>query len=288
MKTCVSSYSYSKLLSDGKYNQLTVMQLAKDMGFDAIEFTDLQPPEGESEADFARRIKAESERIGLPIASYTIGADFLNAESLEDEIERLKRKVDIAEILGVKVMRHDATGGYKTAEKAYKGFDQALPILAEGCRAVTEYAAAKGIATTVENHGFFCQESMRVEKLVNAVAHENFGLLVDIGNFACADDPSPVAVGRVANYAKHVHVKDFHIKSGNGFNPGKGFFRSRGGNYLRGAILCHGDIPVMQCLSILKSSGYDGYVSIEFEGMEDPVEGISTGLENLKKIFEMI
>lgn len=288
MKTCVSSYSYSKLLSAGKYDQLTVMQLAKDMGFDAIEFTDLQPPEGESEADFARRIKAESERIGLPIASYTIGADFLNAESLEDEIERLKRKVDIAEILGVKVMRHDATGGYKTAEKSYKGFDQALPVLAEGCRAVTEYAAAKGIATTVENHGFFCQESMRVEKLVNAVAHENFGLLVDIGNFACADDPSPVAVGRVANYAKHVHVKDFHIKSGNGFNPGKGFFRSRGGNYLRGAILCHGDIPVMQCLSILKSSGYDGYVSIEFEGMEDPVEGISTGLENLKKILEMI
>ena len=288
MKTCVSSYSYSKLLSAGKYDQLTVMQLAKDMGFDAIEFTDLQPPEGESEADFARRIKSESERIDLPIASYTIGADFLNAESLEDEIDRLKRKVDIAEILGVKVMRHDATGGYKTAEKAYKGFDQALPILAEGCRAVTEYAATKGIATTVENHGFFCQESMRVEKLVNAVAHENFGLLVDIGNFACADDPSPVAVGRVANYAKHVHVKDFHIKSGNGFNPGKGFFKSRGGNYLRGAILCHGDIPVMQCLSILKSSGYDGYVSIEFEGMEDPVEGISTGLENLRKILETI
>ena len=38
---------------------------------------------------------------------------------------------------------------------------------------MTEYAAAKGIKTMVENHGFFCQDSDRVEKLVTAVAHPN-------------------------------------------------------------------------------------------------------------------
>lgn len=285
MKTCVSSYSYSKLLSDGKYNQLTIMALAKEMGFDAIEFTDLSPVDGMSEAEFARLIKAESDRLSLPVASYTVFADFLNAESLEAEIERLKGKVDIAAILGARLMRHDATGGYRDERKAYMGFEQALPVLVEGCRAVTEYAEKKGISTMVENHGFFSQESMRVEKLVTGVASPNFGLLVDVGNFACADDPSPLAVGRLAPYAKHVHVKDFHIKSGSGFNPGKGFFKSRGGSYLRGAIVGHGDIPVFQCLSIISGSGYDGYVSIEFEGMEDAVEGISVGLENLKAML---
>ena len=288
MKISVSSYSFSQLLNSGEHSQLTLIALAKEMGFDAIEFTDLCPPDGVTEEEYAKQIKAESERVGLPVSSYTIGADFLKAENLENEIARVCKKVDIASILGVKVMRHDATTGFNEEDRHYKGFDEALPVLIKGCKAVTDYAKQYGIRTCVENHGFFCQDSVRVEKLITGVADENFGALIDIGNFACADDPSPIAVGRLAPYVKYVHAKDFHIKSGNGFNPGRGFFRSRGGKYLRGAIIGHGDIPVMQCLSILKNSGYDGYVSIEFEGMENALDGISAGLENLKRMLENI
>ena len=286
MKISVSSYSFSQLLNSGEHTQLSLVALAKEMGFDAIEFTDLCPPDGVSEDEYAKRIKAESERVGLPVSSYTIGADFINAQSIDKEIERVCRKVDIASILGVKVMRHDATSGFRGGEAKYKGFDQTLPLLIKGCKAVTDYAKQYGICTCVENHGFFSQESLRVEKIVTGVADDNFGLLIDIGNFACADDPSPVAVGRLAPYAKYVHAKDFHIKSGNGINPGRGFFRSRGGNYLRGAIIGHGDIPVFQCLSILKNSGYDGYVSVEFEGMENCLNAIRIGLENLKGMIK--
>lgn len=288
MKTSVSSYSYSSYMKNSGKNQLDLVPLAKEMGFDAIEFTDLRPSEGESQADFARRIRAEADRVGIEISSYTIGADLLNADSLDEEVERLKGQVDIAAILGVKVMRHDATGGYKGAERTYKTFEDALPVLAEGCRRVTEYAATKGIQTTVENHGQFAQDSVRVEKLVHAVGHPNFGLLCDIGNFLCADDPSVTAVSRVAPFARHVHVKDFHVKSGSEPNPGKGYFTSRGGTYLRGAILGHGNVPVYQCLRILKQSGYDGYVSIEFEGIEDNLPALEIGLANLKNYISML
>lgn len=288
MKTSVSSYSYSNYMNNSGKNQLDLVPLAKEMGFDAIEFTELRPSEGESQADFARRIRAEADRVGIEISSYTIGADLLNADSLDEEVERLKGQVDIAAILGVKVMRHDATGGYKGAERTYKTFEDALPTLAEGCRRVTEYAATKGIQTTVENHGQFAQDSVRVEKLVHAVGHPNFGLLCDIGNFLCADDPSVTAVSRVAPFARHVHVKDFHVKSGSEPNPGKGYFTSRGGTYLRGAILGHGNVPVYQCLRILKQSGYDGYVSIEFEGIEDNLPALEIGLANLKNYISML
>ena len=288
MKTSVSSYSYSSYMKNSGKNQLDLVPLAKEMGFDAIEFTDLRPSEGESQADFARRIRAEADRVGIEISSYTIGADLLNADSLDEEVERLKGQVDIAAILGVKVMRHDATGGYKGAERTYKTFEDALPVLAEGCRRVTEYAATKGIQTTVENHGQFAQDSVRVEKLIHAVGHPNFGLLCDIGNFLCADDPSVTAVSRVAPFARHVHVKDFHVKSGSEPNPGKGYFTSRGGTYLRGAILGHGNVPVYQCLRILKQSGYDGYVSIEFEGIEDNLPALEIGLANLKNYISML
>lgn len=286
MKFSVSSYSFQRLLNSGKYTQLDLIGVAKEMGFDGIEFIDLMPTDGMSDLEYAAVLRDAAEKAGIEIVAYTIGADFLGEKGWEAEAQRLFGQVDVAEALGAKLMRHDATGGFKGEDAKYKSFDSALPVLANGCRMVTEYAAKKGIATMVENHGYFCQDSVRVEKLVNEVANPNFGLLVDMGNFMCADDEPAKAVGTVAKYAKHVHAKDFHKKTGNGPDPGDGFFRTRGGDYLRGAVVGHGDVPVYQCVQTLKRSGYDGYVTIEFEGVEDNEWAIKTGLENLKKYAE--
>lgn len=287
MKTCVSSYSFHKLINSGEFTQLTLIKEVKSMGFDAIEFTNLIPPKDMSAVDFAYKLREESEIRKLPIANLTIGAELLNCPSLDEEVSRLLEQVDIAVVLGAKGLRHDATGGYKGIEKSYKSFDEALPALIEGCRRVTEYAGGKGIKTMVENHGFFCQESSRVEKLVAGVGKENFGVLLDMGNFLCADEAPELATARLAPFVKHVHCKDFHIKSGLSANPGAGFFTSRAGNFLRGAIVGHGNVPVVQCLSILKKNGYDGYISIEFEGIEENLMAVEAGLDNLERFIEM-
>ena len=168
----------------------------------------------------------------------------------------------------------------------WKGYDSVVCELADACRKVTEYAAAKGIRTMTENHGYFSQDSLRVEKLINTVAHDNFGQLVDLGNFMCADEDPVTAVGRCAPYAFYVHAKDFIFKSGQEPEPGEGFFTTRGGNFLRGTIIGHGVVPVVQCLRALKRAGYDGWLSVEFEGMEDCLKGIEIGLKNLKRYAE--
>ena len=284
MKIGVSSYSFSQLLHSGE-TQLSIMKIAKDMGFEGIEFTDLNAPDGMTEAQFAEEIRNESEKLSLPVISYTIGANLLKLEEARNdkEVERVCGKLDTAKILGAPTLRHDTAWGFEGYEKNFKGFEQALPLLVEGSRKITHYAKKLGIATMTENHGTFCQESDRVERIITGVGDPNFGALIDIGNFACADENSLIAVGKLAPYAKHVHAKDFHIKSGEGQNPGEGFFRSGGGNYLRGAIIGHGNIPVYQCIQTLKRNGYDGYVSVEFEGMEDCLKGIKIGLDNLAK-----
>ena len=149
---------------------------------------------------------------------------------------------------------------------------------------VTEYAAEKGIKTCTENHGYIAQDSYRVEQLFNAVAHDNYGLLVDVGNFVCADEDNCAAVSRVAPYAVHVHAKDMYKSA----TPAPGFGQTRGCNYFKGAIVGEGDVNVEKCLQILKRVGYDGYCSIEFEGSEDCIEGIAKGFENLKGMLERI
>lgn len=279
MKISVSSYSFNKLLSTGAMRQLDCIAKAKEMGFDAIEFVDIIAPDGVTKEEYAKVLSDECIRNDLPVSSFTFGADFLNGSdgNIDAEIEKVKKMVDIAEILGANLIRHDATTGDG------RSFDAILHIIANACREVTEYAAEKGIITTVENHGFFCQDSDRVEKLYNAVSHPNFGLLTDMGNFLCADEAPKKAFSRVAPYAFYAHAKDFYVKSAMLPNPGEGFFCSRSGNYLRGAIIGHGDVPIKHCLKALKNANYNGYIAIEFEGMEDAILAISIGLANLRR-----
>jgi sugar phosphate isomerase/epimerase len=288
MKIAVSSYSFSRLINNGAMSQLDCIERAADMGFDAIEFVDIIPHDGSSQQTYAEKLRKKADECKIDVLTYTFGADFLTGSGgdVNAEIERVKKQIDLAVLLGAGGVRHDATNGFAKDKREYRGFDNALPHIADACRQVTEYAANLGVRTMVENHGFFCQDSKRVEKLVNTVAHPNFGWLVDIGNFLCADESPVTAVGRAAPYAFHVHAKDFHVKSGMHPSPGEGFFKSRAGNYLRGAIIGHGNVPVKQCISALMSAGYNGSVSIEYEGMEDPILGIRIGLDNLKRYIK--
>jgi sugar phosphate isomerase/epimerase len=290
MKLCVSTYSFHNLIANGKMSLLDTASQARQMGFEAVELVHLGFPADETAQFFAGKFKNECERVKINIANYAVGSDFLNCQDNDFgmEIERLKAEVDVAGILGVQTMRHDVTGGFPAQHQGGRSFDDALPILVKGCKAVTGYAKRFGIRTMVENHGYFCQDSERVEKLICAVGSDNFGALVDVGNFLCVDENPEKAVGRLAQYAFFAHVKDFHTKSGNLPHPGKGWFTSRGGNYLRGSIAGHGDVPVLQCLGILKRSGYDGFLSLEFEGLEETLTGISLGLENVKKYMDIL
>lgn len=287
MKIGVSSYSFINLVRAGKMKQLDVIAKAKEIGFDVIEFAVLQLDEGETPLTFAPKIKEEAARVGIQVGNYAVGADFINhPDGIEGQVEDLKEEVRAAKLMGAPGMRHDVV--YAFPQDKMVGFDGILPDLAKGCSAVTEYAASLGIRTMVENHGYIAQDSERVEKLINAVAHPNFGWLVDVGNFLCADEDPACAVGRAARYAFHAHAKDFHVKSGMLPDPGEGWFKSRGGNWLRGAIVGHGEVPVLQCLRTLDRAGYDGTVSLEFEGMEDPIVGITVGYSNLKRFLEML
>jgi len=289
MQIGVSSYSFVRLVRAGQIAQIEVIAKAKKIGFDAIEFSTIAVPEGKTLAAFAQELREESERVGLPIVNYTIGADFLRGSGgdLQAEIARVQGEVDIAQILGVPGMRHDASAGWPNDHGGPRSFAAALPRLAQGCRAVTEYAAARGIRTMVENHGFFCQESARVEQLVTAVDHPNFGVLVDMGNFLCADDEPTAAVGRLMPFAFHCHAKDFHVKSGMELFPGQGWFATRAGNYLRGAIIGHGAVPVLQCLKVMRKEGYNGILSVEYEGIEDVLMGVQLGHDNLRKMVAL-
>ncbi len=282
MKIAVSSYSFSQAMYDGRMSIMDVIPKAVELGYQGIEIVRPGISTEEMRA-LAPKLKAQSEEYGLPIIAYMVGADFLK-NGLDAEVARLRGEVEITALLGASRMRHDSTGG-TFADGRQATVEEALPIVADGYRQVTEFAAGLGVHTMIENHGYFFQDSCRVKKLVETVGHKNFGWLVDVGNFMCADECSVEAVKVGAPMAVHAHAKDFHFKKAGEFIPEQGWFGTRGGNALRGAIIGHGVVNVPECLNILKAAGYDGYLSVEFEGMEDCIMALKADLANLNKML---
>ncbi len=286
MKIGVSLYSFHCYASKDSLGIKGCIDKVKEFGAEGVDFVETDGFADINEyIAYAADIGAYCKEVGIEPLCFCIGADFLNRD-FDAEVERVKGMVDVAAAYGCPVMRHDATPGYPATVKTGRSFDAVLPILVKAYKEITEYAETKGVKTCIENHGYFAQDPERVEKLINAVNHPNFGALVDIGNFACADADHNYAVGLMAPYAFHAHAKDFHKKSGSLDFPGEGWFMSRGGNFLRGSIIGHGDVPVRQCVQTLKRSGYDGFLTIEFEGMEDPLYGIRLGIDNLKRFIQ--
>ncbi len=285
LKISVSSYSFAQYIREGKMETIDTVKKAHEMGLSAIEFAAFPPDECDNKKSLAEELRSEAEKYNMVIPSYAVGANMV-LETKEDddaEYEKICRELDIAKILGVEVFRHDASFQLPSWSRS---FYQVLPKMAENIRRLTEYGEKLGIKTMIENHGFICQDSTRVEQIVSAVNHPNFGLLVDMGNFMCVDENPALAVSRCAPYAFHVHAKDFYFLPFDTDEDTTGCIKTRACNYLKGSVIGEGVVPVKQCISILDRAGYDGYFGIEFEGSDDCIEAVTKGFQNLTRYLE--
>lgn len=289
MKLGISTYCLRKAIDNGSMNLPDVVSWAAKTGAEHVEIV----PVGvdlTGQHDLVDAIRARADKDKIELSNYCIGANFLTEDkkSLDKEIQRVKSHVDVADQLGVKLMRHDVASVPKE-KTSIDRFMEDLPVLADACREVAEYASQFGITTSVENHGFYVQASDRVKMLVTMVGRDNYKTTIDVGNFLCADEKPLGGVKKNLSIASMVHLKDFYIRrpgiSGGDVYPN--WLQTTGGYYLRGSIFGQGDVDTFEIVKAIKSSGYEGYLSIEFEGLEDCLMATQVSFENARKMWDL-
>jgi len=302
MKVGLSTYSLVRAIRDKKMSVLDVVQWAADKGAEHVEivpfgFTLLDNP------DLTDALREKAATVGIALSNYAILSNFTQEsdEEYEREIQRVMKEVDVANRLGVKLMRHDVAW-VPTPPGAASGlagllmqdetvniarFERELPRMAAACQRIADYAAGFGITTSVENHLYFVQASDRVQRLIQTVNRPNYRTTLDVGNFLCVDENPVVAVRKNIKYASMIHLKDFYYRPSNR-DPGPTWFRTSNGNFLRGAIFGHGDIDMWEIIRIIKQSGYNGYASIEFEGIEECTFGAKLSMDNARRIWNEV
>ena len=300
MKLGISSYCLDREIEQGRMTLADAIDWAAAQGAQCMELVPFafrfdDPATGKIDSQAIAAVKRQARDANIELCNYSVLADLCReGEAQRDEINRLKHEIDIAAELELPRMRHDVCAFRRPqGQNTPRDFEQMLPRMAEAARELTQYGRSRGVQTLIENHGFFANGSDRVIRILDLVNDENYGLLLDTGNVICVDEDPAIAAHTLAPLCRMVHLKDFYIRSrdpgdSTQFDCAGSWFRSRGGRYLRGAILAQGDLDIDETLAALKHSGYDGHIVIEFEGMEDARYATSVGLHNARRIWNQV
>jgi len=291
----VSIYSISRKIVKGEMTPEQGVEWLCEQGCEVIEVVpfgiDLL-----ADKNLAGRMRAAADKHNIPIDNYSLNANFLMLSDAElaEEIARVKSHIDAAKELGITTFRSDSAGFRRPIEEnTIEKFLEELPLITKTYDLLADYAAGKGIKLLLENHGFHANGAERVRLILKNVKSENFGHQLDVGNYICVDDKPEITTKKMMPFATVIHMKDFYVRQSNPgdatqFDCSGSWFRSVGGQYLRGSILGQGDLDMVDIIRSIKSYGFDGNIYIEYEGMEDCLYGTKVSLDNLKRIWSEV
>ena len=289
-----STYCLSQAIRSSKITPEAAIEWLCENGAEVIEVV---PFGFDPLADkgLAGRMKAAANKHGITIDNYSLNANFLRITNEEwaAEIERVKAHMDAAKEMGATTLRCDCADYRRPGEANHiEMFYEELPDIVKSYETLCAYGKTLGMTVLVENHGFHINGADRVRQVLKSVKADNFGHQLDVGNYICMDDKPEVTTKKMISFAVTVHMKDFYVRNTHRdpgdttqFDCSGAWFRSAGGQYLRGAITGQGDLDMIDIIRTVKTSGFDGNIYVEYEGMEDCFYGTKVSMDNIKRIY---
>lgn len=269
-------------LPDPNMTFTQAIDYAKASGLSAIEPYPVQEF-ATPDVTAAKTLKDYAQEQGIGICCFSMGISVVG-EDRKGQIETLKRYADVASALGSPYLHHTI---YPVLSHDFERmpFRELLKRAVDSIQEVYDYAEQIGVKCIYEDQGFVFNGSEHIEALLSEV-NRDIGLVADLGNILFAGETPEEFVGHFAPYIAHVHVKDYLFKSGNGLYPGEEWYSTRNGDYLRGTIAGHGIVSFEKIFRMLLSAGYEGYYSLEYDGLEDGMQAAKISARNITRFYE--
>jgi sugar phosphate isomerase/epimerase len=259
-KLSLAAYSYRDQLS-GPAKTMDLfgfVDLAADLGLDAVELTSYYFPENVSAA-YVNRLKMHAFRQGLDVSGTAVMNDFCLAPGPEadKEVEHVRTWIGRAAELDAPVIR--VLSGNWLQGTPDEELERRVVQRIEG---LLPYAAEKGVMLALENHGGgVTVTDEQLLRLVRAVKGQNFGVNLDTGNF---HGPDPYAeIAQTAPYAVNVQVKTEIRRKGKSKEPA----------------------DLARVIAILREAKYSGYVVLEYNASEDARTAVPRYVKTLRSLI---
>lgn len=268
----VSSYSYWHFRAP-KYLIEKVIDDAARIGFDGVEILHRQM-ENESSA-YVNGLKRRAFEQGLSLVMLSIHQDFVFPDRAERQkhIDHTLRCLELAARLGIPAIRLNS-GRWKTIpsfddlmkvkgdEPPIQGYSNsdAIKWCVESIQACLGEAEDLGVMMALENHWGLTTSVDTLLQIHSMVNSPWLGLNMDTGNYP--GDPY-AGIAKLAPKATIVQAKTYH----------------GGGEWYTL------DLDYPRIAGILRQHKFNGWISLEMEGKEDPATAVPKSYQTLRQAF---
>ena len=249
------------------------IERAARMGFDGVEILKVQMTSLDNA--YLMKLKRLALHAGLPLIGLSTHQGFVSPDkSVRDaNVERTRNQINIAQKLGIPTIRIN-TGRWGTIrsfddlmanrgiEPIPEGYteDEGFAWVIDSLGQLLPMAEECGVVLGLENHwglGLTAEGVMRIVKAINSPWLQ---VTADTGNFF---DDQYEQFDAIAGNAVLVQAKTYY----------------GGGNWYTL------DLDYTKYAEILRRHNYRGYISLEFEGQEDPETAVPKSLQMLREAF---
>jgi sugar phosphate isomerase/epimerase len=196
------------------------------------------------EGHYLARLKRHAQHLGLHISGTGVRNDFTTADKAVRDagIQHIKEWIEVAARLGASTIRvfADCQGPFKSWQEASGNVSrEAVETgMADALRECADHGERFGILVAVQNHGDFIRTGEQHLSLLRRVDHDWCAALVDTGMYLTDDPYADIAL--MAPYAVNWQIKE-----------------------TTASRLDSPRIDLSRLVTILRQSGYRGYVPIE-------------------------
>jgi sugar phosphate isomerase/epimerase len=243
------------------------------MGFDGVEILHIQMTDESN--PYLQSLKRRALTNGLDLCGFATHQGFVSPDPdvRQKNIDRTIKCIELAYKLGIPTMRIN-TGRWGTTksfdklmenrgiEPTLPGYteDNAFEWVIESIEKCLPSAEKCGVVLGLENHWGLACTPEGVLKIIKAIDSPWLKVTLDTGNFL--EDPYD-RLEKLAPYTTFVHAK----------------------TYYGGGIWYELDLDYPRIARLVRKHNYRGYISLEFEGAENPQTAIPKSLALLKKAF---
>jgi len=269
----VSTYSFWRFQEGLRLPIDQCIDLASEMGFDALEVLHVQMQRTDSR--YLQQLKRRALLHGIALCGMSTHQDFVDTDAAkrQENIEHTRKCIEIAYELGIPTIRVN-TGRWGTIKSfdelmANRGVEptppghtdkEAFQWVIECLEACLPLAEKRGVLLALENHWGLSRTVEALVRIIKAVDSPWLQALMDTGNFL--EDPYD-DLEALAPYTVYVQAK----------------------TYYGGGTWYTLDLDYPRIAQILRRHDYRGYVSLEFEGKEDYRTAIPRSLQMLRQAF---
>ena len=271
MKLSCLPVSYFRDIISGKLSVGQWARQAADIGLDAVDLSVLFFKT--REPAYLGSMRRDVEGAGLRVAVINTYPDLTHPDPAERKRELSQLETDIASIglLGAEMAR--VTAGQAHPETGRK---DGIAWAVEGLTRAVDAAERHGVKLVFENHSKpgawkypdFCYPPEIFLEIAERLENTAVRILFDTANpVAYGSDPLPV-LQRVIGRVLCVHAADTRMRGT--FEP---------------VLIGTGAVPFGMVFSMLKKSGYDGWISIEEASRLGP-SGVARAVEFVRRTWE--